>query len=372
MSRLRVLVDATMLDGGPSGAATRLAALGAAHAAAGRVDVVHLVRPGLDPLPGLHCEPFPRADTPLRRALAGRRLDALLAAQGARLLQCGALPLPAVRDAPVALTLHDLRFLRDEAPALRRLWVRTSLPRNLARAAHVVAVSRTTGDELLARGLVPPGRVTVVPNAGTPGLDHPASPDAIATLRRRLELNTRYVLAIGPVTAHKQPGALIAALAAARAPGGAEDLALVLAGRAQASAAEAAAQRASRLRVLPALRVPGPLSAADLAAALSGADALVVAGTVEGFAIPVVDAQRLGVPVVAVAAGALPEVVGDGGWLVPPGDEQALARALVAAVSPGRERDARLAAGLVAAARWSWEASAERLEALWERLAARP
>ena len=57
MSGLRVLVDATMLDGGPSGAATRLAALGAAHVARGRVQVVHLVRPGLQPLPGLECAP---------------------------------------------------------------------------------------------------------------------------------------------------------------------------------------------------------------------------------------------------------------------------------------------------------------------------
>jgi glycosyltransferase involved in cell wall biosynthesis len=370
MSGLRVLVDATMLDGGPSGAATRLAALGAAHAARGRVEVLHLVRPDVAPLPGLDCVPLPAADTPLRRALAGRRLDSLLVAHGARVLQCGALPLPRVRAAPLALTLHDLRFLRADAPALRRLWARAALPRNLARAARVVAVSRSTGDELVARGLLPRERVAVVPNAGTPGVDAPADPARIAELRRRLGLNTRYVLAIGPVASHKRPGALLAALAAARARPGGADLALVLAGRADAGVAAAAARRARSLGLLEALRVPGPLSPDDLLAALSGADALASAGSVEGFSIPVVDAQRLGVPVVAVAAGALPEVVGDGGWLVPPGDAPAFADALLAAVTPGPERDARLAAGSAAAARWSWETSAASLEALWEDLAA--
>jgi len=365
---LRVLVDATMLDGGPSGAGTRLRALGAAHAARGQVEVLHLVRPGCDPLPGLACLPLPSADTPLRRARAGPRLDALLAGLRAAVLQAGALPLPRVRAAPLVLTLHDLRFLRDDAPPLRRMWARAALPRNLARAAHVVAVSRATADELAARDLVEPFRLTVVPNAGTPGLPREVPPDALAALRRRLGLNTRYVLSVGPVAPHKRPGALLAALAAARARPGGGDLALLLAGRADAQAAESVARRARELGVLEAVRVPGPLAPDELAAALAGADALVVASRVEGFSIPVVDAQSQGVPVVAVAAGALPEVVGDGGWLVPPDDAAAFGAALLAAVTPGELRAARLSAGRAAAARWSWDASAARLEALWRSL----
>jgi len=364
------LVDATMLDGGPSGAATRLAALGAEHAARGRWQLVHLVRPGLDPLPGLRCEAFAHADTPLRRALSGARLEALARRLGAAVLQAGALPLPRVRGVPLLLTVHDLRWLRPDAPRLRRLWVATALPRNLARAARLVAVSRATAAGLQHAGLATPGRVALVPNAGTPGLRR-AEPDRIADLRRRLGLNSRYVLAIGPVAPHKRPGALLAALAAARGRPGGEDLALVLAGRADEAGAHAVAERARDLGLLEAVRVPGPLTPADLAAALSGADALVLASRVEGFGIPVVDAQTLGVPVVAVAQGALPEVVGEGGWLVPDGDEAALAGALVAAVTPGRERDVRLAAGAAAAARWSWAESAARLEALWDEVSGR-
>lgn len=368
---MRVVVDATMLDGGPSGAATRLAALGAAHARAGRVELLHLVRPGVAPLPGLPCEEFPGADTPLGRARCGPRLDALLAARGAAAFQAGALPLPRVTRAPLLLTLHDLRFLRADAPALRRLWARAAAPRNLARAARVACVSRITADGLLASGLVPRERVLVAPNAGTPGLEAPAGPEPIAALRRRLALNTRYVLALGPVAPHKRPGLALAALAAARERPGGGDLALLLAGRADAAQAERAALRARQLGVLDALRVPGPLSDADLAAALSGADALLVASEVEGFSIPVVDAQRLGVPVVAVAAGALPEVAGEGGLLAPPGDADALGAALLAAVTPGPARDALLARGRAAAARWSWDATAEALERAWREVSAR-
>jgi len=369
-----VLVDATMLDGGPGGAATRLAALGAALAARGDVQLVHLVRPGLDPLPGLRCEPFAGADTPLRRAFAGRRLDAALVRHGASLYAAAALPLPSVRAAPIALTVHDLRFLdaEEDVGLARRLWGRRRLRPNLARAAAVVAVSEHTAGELRRHAVCDAARVHVIPNAGSPLVRRVDDPAAIAALRRRLQWNARYVLAIGPLARHKRPLFLLEAVAAARALPGGADLGLVLAGRAEPAAAEAFARRARELGMESAVRLTGPLDDGQLSAALSGADALAVASACEGFSIPVVDGQRCDVPVVGVAAGALPEIVGEGGWLVPPGDARAAGAALVAAVTPGAERDRRLALARELAARWSWERSAERLAALWRELARAP
>lgn len=368
---MRVLVDATMLDGCPSGAATRLAALGAAHAARGRVDVLHLVRPGADPLPGLCCVPLPRADTPLRRGLAGARIVALARAHDAAVCQAGALPLPRTPGLPLLLTLHDLRALSpaEHGSLARKLWARHRLGPNLARASRVVAVSRTTAVELQARELLPVDRVVVVANAGTPGLSPVEDPDALASFRRRLDLNARFVLAVGPVERRKRPGFLLDALAAARALPGAEDLTLVFAGRVAPSQATALTRRAESLGISAAVRVTDELDAEQLSVALSAADALVSACLTEGFAIPVVDAQRFGRPVVSVRAGALPEVGGQAAWLVDPEDASGFARALVEAVTPSRERDARVALGRKLAERWSWERSAAELEALWEQVA---
>jgi glycosyltransferase involved in cell wall biosynthesis len=367
---MRVLVDATMLDGRPSGAATRLAALGAAHGARGQVDVLHMVRPGLDPLPGLSCVPLPRADTPLRRGLAGARIAALARAHDAVVCQAGALPLPRAPGLPLLLTLHDLRALApDEQGSLaRRLWSRHRLGPNLARAARVVAVSQTTADELVARELCPPERVAVVPNAATPGLSFVDDPDALADFRRRLGLNARFVLAVGPVLRRKRPGFLLDALAAARALPGGEDLTLVFAGRVEPEEAAAVARRAESLGVERCVRVTDELDTEGLAVALSACDALVSACLTEGFAIPVVDAQRFGRPVVAVRAGALPEVAGESAWLADAQDAGRFARALVDAVTPAPERDARVELGRTLAERWSWDHSAAALEALWEQV----
>ncbi len=54
----------------------------------------------------------------------------------------------------------------------------------------------------------------------------------------------------------------------------------------------------------------------------------VVPSLYEGFGIPAGEAMACGVPVISTTGGALPEVVGDCGLLVPPGDGLALARAI--------------------------------------------
>jgi len=92
-----------------------------------------------------------------------------------------------------------------------------------------------------------------------------------------------------------------------------------------------------------------------------------MAGWVEQFGRVVVEAQASGVPVVASASGALPDVVGDSGLLVPPGDPAALGAALVRLLDePGLW--SRLAeAGARGAGRYSWERVAADQQALYER-----
>lgn len=72
--------------------------------------------------------------------------------------------------------------------------------------------------------------------------------------------------------------------------------------------------------------VPELLSGCEVVAAPSVLDP---GGWREGFGLAVAEAMQAATPVVAYASGALPDTVGDGGVVVPEGDREALAGALI-------------------------------------------
>ena len=92
-----------------------------------------------------------------------------------------------------------------------------------------------------------------------------------------------------------------------------------------------------------------------------------VPGWLEQFGRVVVEGQASGVPSVASASGALPEVVRDAGLLVEPGDPVALCAALVRVLDePGLWSRLRVA-GLASVDRFSWAGVAELQELLYGR-----
>lgn len=65
----------------------------------------------------------------------------------------------------------------------------------------------------------------------------------------------------------------------------------------------------------------------------------VVPSVYEGFGLPAGEAMACGVPVVSTTGGALPEVVGDAGVLVPVRDSKALAKAIAELLNNPQQRD---------------------------------
>ena len=104
----------------------------------------------------------------------------------------------------------------------------------------------------------------------------------------------------------------------------------------------------------------------DVPRLLSAADVFVLASSMEGNPLSVMEAMAAGRPVIATAVGCVPELVTDGaGALVPPGDESALEAAMYAFASdPGAARAAGAEAARVALERFD----ASRMATAYDRL----
>jgi glycosyltransferase involved in cell wall biosynthesis len=110
--------------------------------------------------------------------------------------------------------------------------------------------------------------------------------------------------------------------------------------------------------------VPRP-SREELVVLMNAASAFVFPSFYEGFGIPLVEAMRCGLPVVASTRGAIPEVLGGAGLLFDVEDTRALAAHLAAVLSDGAMRARLGRASLARAAAFSWERTARAVVAAY-------
>jgi glycosyltransferase involved in cell wall biosynthesis len=135
-------------------------------------------------------------------------------------------------------------------------------------------------------------------------------------------------LAVGRVAPNKSLEHTIAALAVAR-QGSDHDPTLRIVGKPATDAYDRALRRyVADLGLQHAVTFTGYATDAEVAAAYTKADVLVVTSEHEGFGVPVVEAMAAGLPVVAYDQGAVPEVLEGAGVLVASRDPYALADAI--------------------------------------------
>ena len=251
-----------------------------------------------------------------------------LRADGADVLHCPTFRGPFSSRVPLVVTVHDLAVLREPSWFNRwtRLYSRLAVPRVVAAAARLIAVSSFTKRELVALLGVDEAKVRVVPNAV----------EDVFT-RDGPRAGGDYVLAVGTLEPRKNLRRIAAAVegelrvVGARGWGGVDPPANVT--------------------------WLGEVSDEELARLYRGARCLVYASLYEGFGLPVAEALACGCPVVTSEGSAMAEVAGGDAVYVDPYDVASIRAGVERAFPPG----SRMPAG--------WDEVARATRAVYEELA---
>ena len=260
---------------------------------------------------------------------------------------------------PLVTTIHhpisiDRRHELASAPdrlsrfGKRRWYSFVRMQKRVARRLdHLVTVSDHSLRDIVCEFGVARDRIAVVPN----GVD--------AELFRPLPHVGRLPGRIVTVASSDLPGKGMRFLVEATAKLATErEVELVVIGR--GGGTTAFKELVNRFGVQERVKALGRVDALTMVEAFAQAEVAVVPSIYEGFSLPAVEAMSTGTPLVATRGGALPEVVGDAGVLVPPGDAEALRTAISALLDDParRERLGRTGRARVLE-RYTWVAAAE-------------
>jgi len=256
------------------------------------------------------------------------------------------------------LTIYDLgpiRFPEVYGPAC----VRTAqeMLDSVGPGDWVMTGSEAARAELCERGVAPPERVVVAPLAADREIFHPcADAGRLLAVREKYGIpRGPYLLSLNTLDPHKNMHHAVRAFARLAAQEGGGEAAFVLAGH----PGRGSHQLGEALEEVPGVRgriiVTGFVADGDLAPLYSGATALVYPSLYEGFGLPPLEAMQCGTPVITSNTSSLPEVVGDAGLLVDPGDGDALSQAMLTVCRDAGLRERMREKSLIRAAAFSWE-----------------
>ena len=260
----------------------------------------------------------------------------------ADVLHCPTYRGPTRPRVPLVVTVHDLAVFRH--PEAFNRWTRAYsprvVPRVLAAAQRVIAVSEFTRRELIELLRVPDEKIRVVPNAVG---------DEFTSVGEAEEGD--YVLAVGTLEPRKNLSRLVEAVQRTR-----RELRVV--GARGWGGVEVGGNG---------VRWLGEVSDKELARLYRGATCVAYPSLYEGFGIPVLEAMACGAPVVTTRGTAMEEVADGAAVLVDARDPAEIAAGIERAAT---DRDELVARGLERASQFRWDAVAAATVQVYREAAA--
>jgi glycosyltransferase involved in cell wall biosynthesis len=270
---------------------------------------------------------------------------------------------------PSVITIHDLGFRHfPEAHTPRQRWYLEAGTRWSAHAAtSIICVSEATARDLQHAYGTPTEKIHVIHEAAA-SRPQTLGKENVAAVRAALGLRRPFALFLGTIQPRKNLQRLMEAYAALASQ---HDLQwdLVLAGN-LGWLSESLLALPNALGLADRIHFTGYISEDERVALLQAADFFCFPSLYEGFGLPVLEAQQMGVPVMTSNNSSLPEVAGDAALLVDPNDIEAMAAAMLRLSQDESLRQELIAAGFENVRRFSWDKAAAETLAVLEAAAA--
>lgn len=266
---------------------------------------------------------------------------------------------PTIAPCPSVVTIYDLNFLRhpEDFSRLSALTLSVLVPMAAKRCDMIITLSKNSMRDIAAALDVPEKKVRVIYPAPSESVSaHNGS--RVDQVRQRYGIRRKFILSVAASHPHKNLCRLVEAYHILRKEHSIEhQLVLVgLKGRDHPRLLDMIAKLSLESDVV----VTGWISEGHLKSLYQAADLFAFPSLYEGFGIPVLEAMKHGVPVVASNASSLPEASGNATLVMDPYDVSQIAETILAALQNPELRTSLAERGERQANRFSWERAARQ------------
>jgi glycosyltransferase involved in cell wall biosynthesis len=240
-------------------------------------------------------------------------------------------------------------------PAPARIYRRMQYPRSARVADAIIINSESLRSEVQRYLEVDSGKLKLVYEAVDHEIFRPGDAAAARAHVARRGVTKPFVLFVSSLWPYKNCDGLLRAWARARGDLGDRQLAIVGASKDEKYVASLSSL-AAELGIAPDVKFVGAIPLEETVSFYRAADAFVYPSFNETFGLPILEAMACGCPVVTSDTSAMPETAGGAAELFDPQDPASMAKAIIEALGPRRDRMRDL--GLRQAAKFTWGTTA--------------
>ena len=259
--------------------------------------------------------------------------------------------------------IHDLNFEQypEDVPLVPRTYLNYFFPKFARKAQKIITVSEYSKQDIVSRYDIEPSKITVAWNGVSP-LFVPISESEKGIIRQEFSNGKPYFIFVGALHPRKNIKRLLQAFEQFSIAGGIENLVIVgenLWKKDNTYLNGISEETTSKIHFT------GHLSLEKLTKVMASASCLTYVPYFEGFGIPLVEAMKSGVPVIAGNLTSLPEVCGDAALYVNPMNVTEIANAMKEISENETLKESLISKGLIRSKLFDWN---QTTEIIWNEI----